>query len=163
MENLVIISDKNKSEFVYKTPQELYTDPGILDEYGVYELIGPDKRYFPDIDINNIDRDLLAKQTRLYQRIHGRSKFNSGRSSFWQLSSFWIDKSPFMIVQEAGPYGELHFDMIVTSTTFHKQAVHFLQGYQYPSYTRYVDDQAVLTNLTSFFGNTLQKIRGLLF
>jgi len=135
------------------TPSQLYARDPERRSHEVGRLNGCYYHHIPELGDDALPSEDPGRRVEL--RFYKDWCFDSW---IWALASVWLDGTPFMIVQNAGPEGEHYSERFVTDGVTYTEAVKYLKSICLVSaqtVTRVVSPDDEIDDLTEFYGNRL--------
>jgi len=151
-------------------PSELYTrepekvvqpfaqDSKYGPEFQMEYLVGSRYNHIGSEEMYTWDIESINRSTRVEVKVYKDFDFDGRR--FWRLASVWFDRSPVMIVQNAGREGDDYVGRIITDgerygamVTHIHSLIQYKQGEEFNGDIRSPDED--FTDVDAFYGNSL--------
>ncbi len=109
--------------------------------------------HFPDVHADI--KYEMPEQYRIQER--GVFYFDFDGRRIWSLSTFWLDREPFMITQNAGREGDDHARRFITDIPRYQSAVSYLNSLHIADIhpEDVIDPDVDMPELTRFYNHTL--------
>lgn len=130
-------------------------------ELDLYSLFGFYFNHMPEVDYHSLPEwdGIDAHNPNRFVRIRDVAYTCPDGRRIWRLATVWFDKTPFMVIQNAGREGDDFSHRYITDAVTYSKAVHYLvslyEGQIQP--VELVDPELDFPELTEFYGSNLDN------